>query len=99
MAVFQSPLLSPQTPPLRGSLRSGFNPRKKTRGFAPLPRRRFERGLDIFKEKYHVGFDFEFKQASAAFKNVTGKSVERQHFYRWLEPAAGKPVRADILRL
>jgi len=52
MAVFQVPLLSPQTPPLRGPLSSGFNPRKNPRGFAPLPRRRFERGLDIFKDKY-----------------------------------------------
>jgi len=53
----------------------------------------------FFKDKHHADFDFEFKEASAAFKNVTGKSVERQHLYRWLEPAAGKPVRADILRL
>jgi len=99
MAVFQSPLLQPQTPPLRGSLSSGFNPRKTPRGFAPLPRRRFERGLGIFKDKHHADFDFEFKEASAAFKNVTGKLVARQHLYRWLEPAAGQPVRADILRL
>ncbi len=89
MAVFQSPLLQPQTPPLRGSLSSGFNPRKTPRGFAPLPRRRFERGLGIFKDKHHADFDFEFKEASAAFKNVTGKLVARQRLYRWLKPAAG----------
>jgi len=30
-----------------------------------------------------------FQKASAAFKNVTGKSVARQRLYRWLKPAAG----------
>ena len=48
---------------------------------------------------FGFGFGFEFKEAPGRVQNVTGKSVERQHLYRWLEPAAGKPVRADILRL
>jgi len=51
MAVFQVLSLSPQTPPLRGALASGFNPRKLTRGFAPLSRRRFECGTPAFKTK------------------------------------------------
>jgi len=51
MAVFQALPLSPQTPPLRGSLISGFNPRKNTRGFAPLTRRRFECGTLAFTSK------------------------------------------------
>jgi len=40
---------------------------------------------------FGFGFEFEFKEAPGRVQNVTGKSVERQHFYRWLEPAAGKP--------
>jgi hypothetical protein len=32
---------------------------------------------------------FVLKNVEAAFKNVTGKSVARQRFYRWLKPAAG----------
>jgi len=58
MAVFQAPLLSPQTPPLRGALSSGFNPRKAPRGFAPLPRRRFERGRRFSKFKIQTVFIF-----------------------------------------
>ena len=58
MAVFQVSQRQPQTPPLRGSLSSGSNPRKPPRGFAPLPRRRFERGRGFSKFKIQTVFIF-----------------------------------------
>jgi len=61
---------SRKIPPLRGALPSGYNPRKKTRGFPPLVRRDFGTGLRLllhnltfFEYLKPMGFEFEIVRA------------------------------------
>ncbi|WP_237583120.1 hypothetical protein, partial [Salmonella sp. hn-h2] len=61
--------------PLRGALIAGYNPRKLTRGFPPLIRRRFECGRGFFKHKlkfkFNIKHKFKFKKpVVSVFKNV-----------------------------
>ena len=53
---------SRKIPPLRGALRSGYNPRKKTRGFPPLLRRYFGTGLNV-----------NFTTSPSSFKKACGR--------------------------
>ncbi len=77
---------SRKIPPLRGALRSGYNPRKLPRGFPPLLRRDFGTGLRFILHNLAC-FIFDFLKSHGRFRNLAersgfetrGSNTERGH--------------------